>query len=297
MPKDTDIPAFLFYPDDFTSDGKVEAMTTEEVGAYILLLCKAWRESPVGSIPADDAVLARWTRQTPARWAECKPKVLAAFKLGTDSRWHQRRMRNDHKKLMAKRKKRVNAAIAGALAKWGNGPPKPPPDDAIRIPSASQSTIGDGNGNNPSLETQRRETDGKPRSRFMPSSEQEAVEWASMAGVPADFAKEVFHQIEGRGGVDGSGQPVTNWRSHIAYRWSRQRHEWKPDGKKPERAMTPHDIKTIIAAKEAIANELKAKFSSEVAMGVTWDNEVKRDEWRVIKREIKELTVRLSQMV
>lgn len=119
MPKSHDFPAFLFYPDDFSSDGKVEAMTTEEVGAYILLLCKAWRESPVGSIPADDAVLARWTRLTPDRWAECSSRVLAPFKLGTDGRWHQRRMRGDHKNLTEKRKRRIKGAIAGAIGRWG----------------------------------------------------------------------------------------------------------------------------------------------------------------------------------
>jgi uncharacterized protein YdaU (DUF1376 family) len=51
MPKNVDAPAFMFYPDDFTSDGKVEAMTTEEVGAYLLLLCKAWREKPRQPFP------------------------------------------------------------------------------------------------------------------------------------------------------------------------------------------------------------------------------------------------------
>ena len=49
MSRHNDPPYFPFYPDDFASDGKVEAMTTEEVGAYTLLLCKAWREDPPGA--------------------------------------------------------------------------------------------------------------------------------------------------------------------------------------------------------------------------------------------------------
>jgi uncharacterized protein YdaU (DUF1376 family) len=85
MSRHNDPPYFPFYPDDFACDGKVEAMTTEEIGAYTLLLCKAWCEDPPGSIPDDDRVLARWTRLAPDRWKECRTGVLAAFTLGTDS--------------------------------------------------------------------------------------------------------------------------------------------------------------------------------------------------------------------
>lgn len=49
-------PAFQFYPGDFLSDAAVVAMTMEERGAYITLLCHQWIE---GSIPADPAILAR----------------------------------------------------------------------------------------------------------------------------------------------------------------------------------------------------------------------------------------------
>lgn len=120
MPKDSGPPAFLFYPDDFSSDGKVEAMTTEEVGAYILLLCKAWRETPAGSIPNNDLVLARWARLTPSRWAECRTAVLAAFSLGSDSRLHQKRLRSEYYKLKAQRAARSEAAKTAADARWAN---------------------------------------------------------------------------------------------------------------------------------------------------------------------------------
>jgi uncharacterized protein YdaU (DUF1376 family) len=108
----------LFYPDDFSSDGKVEAMSTEEVGAYMLLLCKSWREDPPGSIPTDDAVLARWARLTPDRWAECRTGVLAAFSLGTDSRWHQPRLRSEYNKLLEAQRKKQEAGLAGARGRW-----------------------------------------------------------------------------------------------------------------------------------------------------------------------------------
>ncbi len=115
MPKATHPPAFLFYPDDFSSDGKVEAMTTEEVGAYMLLLCKSWREKPPASIPDNDSLLARWARLPLDRWLVCKPGVLAAFSFGTDLRWHQKRLRREYDKLLALRRERSRAA----KTRWG----------------------------------------------------------------------------------------------------------------------------------------------------------------------------------
>jgi uncharacterized protein YdaU (DUF1376 family) len=103
-------PAFLFYPDDFSSDGKVEAMSTEQVGAYMLLLCKSWREKPPGSLPSDDSLLAKWARVSSDRWSEIRLGVLAAFTFGPDSRWHQKRQRAEYDKLMAFRRGRSKAA-------------------------------------------------------------------------------------------------------------------------------------------------------------------------------------------
>lgn len=113
-------PAFLFYPSDFSSDGKVEAMTTEQVGAYILMLCKAWMEEPAGSIPNDDQILARWARMDAVQWAGNKQAVLSPFTLGTDCRWHQKRMRLEYDTLCAVRKRREKAGKKAAAERWMN---------------------------------------------------------------------------------------------------------------------------------------------------------------------------------
>ncbi len=111
-------PYFPLYVNDFVADGKVEAMTTLEVGAYFLLLCKAWTEQPRGSIPDNDTILARWTRLTPEQWTECKPSVMSCFKLGTDNRWHQKRMEFEARKLQALTSTRSRAGKKGAESKW-----------------------------------------------------------------------------------------------------------------------------------------------------------------------------------
>jgi uncharacterized protein YdaU (DUF1376 family) len=54
-------PAFQFYPGDFLSDPKVIVMTTEEVGAYWLLLCAMWKAG--GSLTNDLELLSNLARK------------------------------------------------------------------------------------------------------------------------------------------------------------------------------------------------------------------------------------------
>ena len=118
MANDDHPPAFLLYAQDFVSDSKVEAMTTREVGAYFLLLCKAWHETPVGTIPNNDRVLARWARLTPDEWAECRDAVLSPFRACTDNRLLSPRLSSEYRKLMESRRKKSIAGKAGAERRW-----------------------------------------------------------------------------------------------------------------------------------------------------------------------------------
>lgn len=111
-------PFFPFYVDDFAASAVVEAMTAEQVGAYILLLCKAWGQTPPGSLVSDDAILARWARLDRARWDDIKLGVLSAFTLRADGRYYQRRMEEEYRKLTKKMSVRSKAGAAGALARW-----------------------------------------------------------------------------------------------------------------------------------------------------------------------------------
>lgn len=111
---------FPFYPHDFICDGKVEAMSTQAVGAYVLLLCKAWYERPAGSIPDDQTLLARWARLTPDQWASIAPEVLSAFSLH-DGRWVQRRMTEEFRRAMTLIRRKSEGGHKGALGRWGNG--------------------------------------------------------------------------------------------------------------------------------------------------------------------------------
>lgn len=52
---------FPLYANDFLASRKVALLTTEEIGAYILLLCHAWQD-PQCSLPDDDEALAKLGR-------------------------------------------------------------------------------------------------------------------------------------------------------------------------------------------------------------------------------------------
>lgn len=91
-------PYYRRFPRDIDADGVCEAMTAEQFGVYNRLLDKAWFEEPGGTVPDDDAVLARWGRITLARWRKIMPGVMAAF-VPDGGRWRQKRMAQDHAEL------------------------------------------------------------------------------------------------------------------------------------------------------------------------------------------------------
>lgn len=138
------LPYFPFYVRDFVCDSNVESMSTLAVGSYILLLCKAWHEDPPGSVPDSDPLLARWARITLDQWLGVKQEVLAAFSLGTDLRWHQKRLRREYDKLTFSKNHKTEVGRKAALSRWlnkmdANALPKHSKRNASVMPSVSVS--------------------------------------------------------------------------------------------------------------------------------------------------------------
>lgn len=119
MPKHEHPPAFQFYVDDFIADSAVDAMSNEEVGIYVRLLCKAWKEDPVGTIPADERILANWSKATPSTWKKSREGVLRAFVM-EDGRYHQKRMKVEWQKLVDYKAAKEKAGKEGAKKRWHN---------------------------------------------------------------------------------------------------------------------------------------------------------------------------------
>jgi uncharacterized protein YdaU (DUF1376 family) len=64
--------------EELFSDGNVVALNAQELGAFIRLLRRAWRETPPASIPDDDTKLARWAGAD-VSWSDCKSAIVSCF--------------------------------------------------------------------------------------------------------------------------------------------------------------------------------------------------------------------------
>jgi uncharacterized protein YdaU (DUF1376 family) len=95
-------PAFQFYPDDFI--GGTCDLSSEEVGAYIRLLCYQWSR---GSIPDDPAKLAR------IAGASVTPDTLQKFPNGKNAR-----LEFEREKQAEYRSEKSKAGKSGAEKRW-----------------------------------------------------------------------------------------------------------------------------------------------------------------------------------
>jgi uncharacterized protein YdaU (DUF1376 family) len=124
---------FPFFLRRFTADKHVQSMDGVAVGAYMLLLIIAWDESPVGSIPDDDAQLQRWSRLSPEMWEKVRSPVRSCWEARDDGRLHQKRMQAVYREVIADIRKRSRAGKIAARARHGRGGSAmrshDPPDD------------------------------------------------------------------------------------------------------------------------------------------------------------------------
>jgi len=103
--------------DRLTSDELVEAMSTEEFGAYFLLLCKAWKAEPPCSVPNDDQTLSKWARVDIKKWLKIRTRVMSPWKQGDDGRFYQKRLLVVYQDVMAKVNQKKEAGAKGGKAK------------------------------------------------------------------------------------------------------------------------------------------------------------------------------------
>jgi uncharacterized protein YdaU (DUF1376 family) len=101
-------PYLPLYVNEFLAE--VGCLSIEEAGAYVRLLCHAWKQEPVGTLPDNDDLLARFAGMQVAKWQECKPMVLSAFKIGNDGRWHHALLRAEFERMRRYSKSRQENA-------------------------------------------------------------------------------------------------------------------------------------------------------------------------------------------
>jgi hypothetical protein len=114
-------PAFQFYPADYLSDEKVQAMSIEGEGCYIRLLSYCWKE---GSIPADrEAIVKLCKGYAGPGINEAISCFVDASKIRKNSKLKGRMV---HKRLIQERikqekfsKSMQEAGLHGAEKRWG----------------------------------------------------------------------------------------------------------------------------------------------------------------------------------
>ena len=89
-------------------------LTTEQHGAYMLLIMDYWKH---GSLPNDDAVLAQITRMTPDAWSNARG-ILEAFFEVCDKHWKHGRIEKEMAAANSNKEAASNRGKAGAAARW-----------------------------------------------------------------------------------------------------------------------------------------------------------------------------------
>lgn len=102
------LPGMMIWTDSFLAD--VATLTTEEIGAHMMLRVAAWRAKD-GRLPDDDRHLARVCRASPRVWARLRP-VLANLWVVEGGFWSNEALDHERKRATAVSQTRSTAAHA-----------------------------------------------------------------------------------------------------------------------------------------------------------------------------------------
>jgi uncharacterized protein YdaU (DUF1376 family) len=94
-------------------------LSTEQHGAYLLLLFHLWRR---GSLQDDDVVLAQISGLSTSAWTAGRA-VLAEFFQIHDGLWQHRRVERERIRVATKQKANSSRAKSGATSRWGKAVP------------------------------------------------------------------------------------------------------------------------------------------------------------------------------
>lgn len=95
--------------------GDTSHLTTEQHGAYLLLLMAMWKKD--GSLPGDDAQLASIAKLSPSKWRAMRSVILEFFRVDGD-RLRQKRLTVELERAKASTAKKSKAGAAGAAKRW-----------------------------------------------------------------------------------------------------------------------------------------------------------------------------------
>ena len=106
-------PWMRFFPADYLADTR--RLTTEQHGAYLLLLMDSWSS---GALPDDDAVLARVAGLDAESWAQVRPVIARYFQIA-DGKWAHARIEQEREHAQAYAQASSGRGKKAAAARWG----------------------------------------------------------------------------------------------------------------------------------------------------------------------------------
>lgn len=95
--------------------GATSRLTTEQHGAYMLLIMDYWLNGPP---PDDDAVLASIARLSLEQWSKHRPSIERLFSIH-NGEWRHRRIDREIEAARGRKKQAIERGKAGAKARWG----------------------------------------------------------------------------------------------------------------------------------------------------------------------------------
>lgn len=113
MAKKVDIWMPLYVADYLSATSR---LTTEQHGAYLLLLMDYWKN---GAPPDNDAVLAQITRLSPNAWTNARTMLQPFFEV-MNGAWVQARVEAEMQKANNNKKINKERGLKGAEARWAN---------------------------------------------------------------------------------------------------------------------------------------------------------------------------------
>lgn len=109
-----DIDAWMpLYIADYLAD--TSRLTTEQHGAYLLMLMDYWRSGP---LPDDDEALAAITKLALPQWRKARATLCRYFSV-TDGLWRHKRVEEEKARAEVKVSQRSEAGKKGAAARHG----------------------------------------------------------------------------------------------------------------------------------------------------------------------------------
>jgi len=117
--------------------GDTQRLTTEQHGAYLLLMMDYWRNGPP---PDNDEILQQITLLGRAKWQKHKA-ILRAFFTVESNAWHHKRIEHERASAMDNSERRASKAKAAADARWSAKSNAPSMPEALPVvcPSPSPS--------------------------------------------------------------------------------------------------------------------------------------------------------------